>query len=292
MKRWILVVCLLLAALTPAVAQPADIREGLVLQSQVLKKAGRYSIYLPAGYETTRRSYPVLYLLHGYGDDDTAWIHFGELAQILDDAIARREATPMIVVMPDAGVSWYMNSFDGSLKWEDYFIKEFIPYIESRFRVHPSRSSRAIAGLSMGGYGALLQSLHHPDLFGSCAALSSAVRTDAQIQALTEQEWQRRAQAWGPDPKGTARLTPHLEANNPLKLMAAGDVEKLKSIRWYLDCGDEDHLLPGNLALYQIMRDRDIPLSLRVRGGGHVWSYWRSGLPAVLSFVTAGFRQN
>jgi len=293
MKRWLLMIVTLFAALMPAVAQPSDVREGLLVPSQIMKKPMRYSIYLPAGYETARRTYPVLYLLHGYTDDDTAWIHFGELAQILDDAISRREATPMIVVMPDGGTSWYVNNFDGSVKWEDYFIKELIPYVESRFRVHPSRYSRAIAGLSMGGYGSLVQSLHHPDLFGSCAALSAAVYTDAAIQAFSDDDWRKvRSVVWGPDLKGTARLTPHLGANNPIQLMAAGDLEKLKSTRWYLDCGDDDFLLPGNLALHQAMAERGIAHALRVRGGAHVWTYWRTGLPGVLNFVTAGFRQN
>ncbi len=293
MKRLALSVFLLLASVIPAPAQTGEIREGLTMQSQILHKQMRYSIYLPPGYEASRRLYPVLYLLHGYTDNDSAWIHFGEMAQALDDGIARREITPMIVVMPDGGTSWYVNNFDGSLRWEDYFIQELIPFLESRFRAHPARASRAIAGLSMGGFGALVQSLHHPDLFGACAALSAAVYTDAAIEAFDPEDWtQVRAVVWGPGLKGGARLTAHLQANNPLKLVATGDLPKLREVRWYLDCGDEDSLLPGNLALHQAMVDRGISHALRVRGGSHVWTYWRTGLPAVLSFATSAFRQN
>lgn len=199
----------------------------------------------------------------------------------------------MIVVMPDGGTSWYVNNFDGSVKWEDYFIKELIPYVESRFRAHPARYSRAIAGLSMGGYGALVQSLHHPEVFGACAALSAAVYTDAAIQTFDEDDWTKvRSVVWGPGLKGEARLTAHLQANNPLKLVASEELSKLRSVRWYLDCGDEDFLLSGNLALHQAMVDRGVRHALRVRGGSHVWTYWRTGLPAVLSFVTTAFRQN
>jgi len=293
MKRFTLILFLLLAAVLPALAQTGEIREGLVMPSQILKKSTRYSIYLPPSYEGSRRMYPVLYLLHGYTDDDSAWIHFGEMAQAMDDGISRRDITPMIVVMPDGGTSWYVNNFDGSVRWEDYFIKELIPYVESRFRARPARDSRAVAGLSMGGYGALVQSMHHPEVFGACAALSAAVYTDTDIKAFDEEDWNRvRSVVWGPGHKGEARLTAHLQANNPLKLATTENLEKLRSVRWYLDCGDEDFLLPGNLALHQAMADRGIHHALRVRGGGHVWTYWRTGLPAVLSFVTAAFRQN
>ena len=292
MKRLVVLGLLLLSVLGPLRAQ-GEVREGLVMQSQIMKKSMRYSIYLPPGFEASRRMYPVLYLLHGYTDDDSAWIHFGEMAQTMDDAILRRDVTPMIVVMPDGGSSWYVNNFDGSVRWEDYLLKELIPFIESRFRAHPNRRSRAIAGLSMGGYGSLVQCMHHPDVFGACAALSAAVYTDAQIQAFSDDDWSKvRAAVWGPELKGPARLTAHLQENNPLKLAATENLEKLRNVRWYLDCGDEDFLLPGNLALHQVMTDRGIPHALRVRGGSHVWTYWRSGLPAVLTFVTAAFRQN
>jgi len=293
MKRLVVLASLFVSLLAPLRAQSGEVREGLVMQSQVLKKATRYSIYLPPGFEMSKRLYPVLYLLHGYTDDDSAWIHYGEMAHIMDEAIARREVTPMIVVMPDGGTSWYVNNFDGSVKWEDYFIKELIPYIESRFRAHPNRRSRAIAGLSMGGFGSLVQAMHHPDLFGACAALSAGVYTDDQIRSFSEEDWTNvRAVVWGPGLKGADRITEHMQANNPLKLAAVLDPQKLKSVRWYLDCGDEDFLLPGTLALHQVLVDRGIPHALRVRGGGHVWAYWRSSLPSVLSFATSSFRQN
>ena len=293
MRRLAVLLLALLAWTLPVRADSGDVREGLTLPSQVMKKTMRYSIYLPPGYETTRRTYPVLYLLHGYSDDDSAWIHFGDLPAIMDEALSRRDVAPMIVVMPDGGTSWYVDNFDSSVKWEEYFIKEFLPYIESRFRVHPTRSSRAIAGLSMGGFGALVQTLHHPELFGSCAALSGAVYTDSAIQAFSDEDWTRiRAVVWGPGLKGSTRLTTHMAANNPIKLVASSDPEKLKSVRWYLDCGDEDSMLAGNLALHQAFSDRGVRHALRVRGGAHTWAYWRSALPATLSFVTASFRQN
>jgi len=287
-------VCLLLLVLAPlALEAQGEIRESLSLESKVLKRTMRYSIYLPSGYESSKRTFPVTYLLHGFSDDDTAWIHYGEVGQTLDRAIAAREITPMIVVMPDGLTSWYVNSHEGALAWEDYFIREFIPYLESRFRIRAHRQARGLAGLSMGGHGTLLMAARHSQLFGAAAALSPAVFTREGWTRLPQEAWDRMfAPVFGAGLQGEARLTAHQQANDPLRLLASLPAEDLRRVRFYLDCGDQDSLLDGVVAVHQVMQTRQIPHALRVRGGGHTWSTWRSALLPALGFLSDSYRLN
>ena len=119
--------------------QSGIVKESLKLNSTAMGKEVEYSIYLPADYETSSRSYPVVYLLHGYTDDETGWVQFGEAHLIADQLIQDREVPPMIIVMPDAGVSWYINSYDGEMKFDDFMIKEFIPHIDFTYRTRPQK---------------------------------------------------------------------------------------------------------------------------------------------------------
>lgn len=282
---------LIVFAALPALAQ-GEVREGLALPSETFRKPMRYTIYLPPGYEQSKRTYPVVYLFHGFGDDDAAWIHNGELAETLDRAIADRKVTPMIVVMPDGGVSWYVNSADGASKWEDYFMKEFMPFIEERFRVRPQRGSRAIGGVSMGGYGALSYALRHSDRFSACLALSASLRAPEDVAAITPERWaQAYAATFGPG-KGEARLTAHWQSLSPLRVLEAAKPEAYPATRIYLDCGDRDPLLKGTFAFHTLLDARGVSHALRVRGGGHTWGYWRSGLLGGLTYLSDVFRED
>ena len=127
-----------------------------VIKSDILKRDVNYTVYLPEGYEKNERNYPVTYLLHGYGDSDDGWVQFGEINRLADAAIKEGKIAPMIIVTPDGFKSFYMNAADGSMNYEDFFIKELIPHIEKTFKVKTEKRFRGIAGLSMGGYGSLL----------------------------------------------------------------------------------------------------------------------------------------
>jgi len=132
------------------------VKEKQVIASKILNRNVHYSIYLPSDYNTSERSYPVTYLLHGHGDADDGWIQFGEINRLADKAIADGTIPPMIIVTPDGFKSFYINAADGSLSYEDFFIKELIPHIEKTYKVKSEKRYRGIAGLSMGGYGALI----------------------------------------------------------------------------------------------------------------------------------------
>ncbi len=129
---------------------------------------------MPTDYEGSQRRYPVLYLLHGFSDDETGWAQFGKVQKITNETIAKGDATQMIIAMPDAGVSWYINDASGKVPFQDFFIKEFIPYIDSVYKTRSKKEYRAVADLSMGDYGSLIYGMKHPDLFAACASLSAA----------------------------------------------------------------------------------------------------------------------
>lgn len=286
--RKILSVIIALLAVFNGFSQNGKVIESLKFESKLVSYPVEYSVYLPADYETSQRSYPVLYLLHGYSDDETGWIQFGEANSVADKAIASGDATPCIIVMPDGKVSWYVNSFDGKDPWEDMFVKEFIPFIEKEYRIRPKKEFRAIAGLSMGGNGALLLSMRNPDLFSSCVAMSSGTFTDEEI--LADDTYDRYfGNIYGPKTKEA--VSEHWKAYSPLYLLDSVDKEKLKSIRFYIDCGDDDFLYKGNSALHIKMRDLGIPHEYRVRNGGHEWSYWRTGLYDGLKFISEKFQR-
>jgi S-formylglutathione hydrolase FrmB len=269
-------------------SQTGKVMESIKFEIKLVSYPVEYSVYLPAGYENSQRSYPVLYLLHGYSDDETGWIQFGEANAIADKGIANGDFTSCIIVMPDGKVSWYCNSFDGKDPWEDMFVKEFIPFIEKQYRIRPQKEFRAIAGLSMGGNGALLLAMRNPDLFSTCVAMSAGTFTDEEI--LSDDSYDSYfGNIYGPKTKDA--VSEHWKANSPLYLLDSVDKEKLKSIRFYIDCGDDDFLYKGNSALHVKMRDLGISHEYRVRQGGHEWSYWRTGLFDGLKFISEKFHR-
>jgi enterochelin esterase-like enzyme len=153
MKTLSITVVLALCMPVLALAQRGKVLETRTVKSAILKMDRKYSIYLPAGYDESDQSYPVLYLLHGSGDDHTGWVQFGQVQNIADRTIAEGLAGPMIIVMPDAntGTRGYFNAIQGNFNYEDFFFKELIPHIEKTYRVRSERRYRAVSGLSMGG---------------------------------------------------------------------------------------------------------------------------------------------
>ena len=275
-----------LILLTPSFAQKGKVLESLIFKSNIVSYPVKYSVYLPADYETSRRSYPVVYLLHGFSDDETGWIQFGEATEIADKGAAEGAFPSCILVIPDGKVAWYFNSADGKDKWEDMFIRELIPFVEKEYRIRAKKEFRAIAGLSMGGYGALGLSMRNPELFSTCVALSSATFSDEEIVIQPDDQYNAFFKnIYGDYLKGEARLTKTWKENSPLHLIHSVALEKLKGIRFYIDCGDDDFLYKGNSLLHIGMRELNIPHEYRVRNGSHSWSYWRTGLYDGLKFI-------
>ena len=286
MKKNLLLGSLSLFLSLSTLGQSGKVFDNLSMTSKILKGERKFAIYLPPDYETSQRNYPVLYLLHGSGDDQTGWIQFGEVLRIADKSIKIGKATPMIIVMPDAntGKRGYFNDIDGAWNYEDFFFEELIPHIEKTYRAKSEKKYRAISGLSMGGGGSFMYALHRPDMFSSACPLS------AYIGPLSIEKFKERLSRNNesfPD----SVIQQYFERHNALSLVNNITSEQKKAVRWFIDCGDDDFLYEGNSLVHIAMRKKEIPHEFRIRDGGHSWTYWRTSLPDVLEFVSEAFHQ-
>ena len=268
-------------------AQGGKVMDQLFLKSKILDSERKYAIYLPSDYEYSDREYPVLYLLHGAGDDHTGWVQFGEVKSIADKAIIEGLSTAMIIVMPDAQTQkrGYFNSLEGDWDYENYFFQEFIPFIEDTYRIKNEKRYRAIAGLSMGGGGSFIYALRHPNYFSSACPLS------AFLGALSFDDYYQKNKKKFKNIRKD-KVFNYYSNHEVLSVINNQTDENLKSVRWYIDCGDDDYLYEKNSLAHIALKKRGIPHEYRVRDGAHNWTYWRSALPQVLGFVSEHFHQN
>jgi S-formylglutathione hydrolase FrmB len=226
---------LLLAFSTELLAQQVEYKS---LPSKLLGRELRYGVYLPPSYASSpNKKYPVLYFLHGLFEDEMRWSTRGHTDQILNRMIAEGRIGEFIVAIPNGGTSFYTNTRDGSEKWEDAIVTEFIPLIESSYRVIASRATRGISGTSMGGYGALKIAMKHPDLFGSASAHSAVLLQDLSAAKVSAGRLQRFQDMFDKI-YGINQDLSYWEANNPMTL--AKDTKKLNGLKLYFDCGTED----------------------------------------------------
>lgn len=257
------------------------------LYSKVLNAKRAYTVILPSSYKSNPdKQYPVLYLLHGMYDNNVSWTNKADAHMESDRLFKSFLASEMIIVTPDAGgydpVTEQNGYFDiPGWPYEKFFFEEFMPFIEKTYRIIGDKEHRAIAGLSMGGGGTVSYAQRHSDKFCAAYAMSAWV-------SLTDE--QRK------DPTAFAgKIVPlHLSIikNDCIEYVKNADektVEELKSVLWYIDCGDDDFLLDRNLEFYQAMRAKGIPCQLRVRDGGHTWEYWHTALSTCIPFVSNTF---
>lgn len=281
-----------IATLSGATAQDAGkYIEELCLESKCLKGTRKFSIYLPADYQVSERTYPVLYLLHGAGDNHTSWEQFGEVRHIADKAIASGEATPMIIVMPDAHEG-YFNELDNSWHGEDFFFNELIPHIEKNWRVKTDRQYRAVAGLSMGGGGSIGYALRHPEMFSAVCPLSAAPGPK-DYEEFINRAYRRIGKERTDRQSKEVLDSTYIETNLIEKFLSLKEeqLEKVRKLRWYFDCGDDDHLSIRLGGMRDAMDKQKIDHEYRIRDGRHNWEYWRGSLPEVLKFVSKSFHR-
>ncbi len=283
MGKRLLIFSLFLILLAPVSAQRSQILAD-TLHSEILGVDKSFTVYLPAGFDTSGEEYPVLYLLHGAFGKNTDWGKQGNMKRIADQVMSAGFALPMVVIMPDArgvnanGAGENMGYY-GTPTWlyEKFFFEEFMPAVEKKYRIRSDKGSRAIAGLSMGGGGSISYAQHHPELFSSVCSLSGLVGEPSRLRS-------------GADYVESFRES--VVANAPQRFLETADKEQLaalKTVRWYLDCGDDDFLAEDNVRFFVTMKKLGIPLQFRMRDGGHSWEYWQSALPSVLQFVSVGF---
>ncbi len=264
--------------------------------SNILDREMSYAIYLPPNYESHDLTYPVVYFLHGGGGSDTSKRHHRLIREFnfrntLDEAITNHTIVPMIVVIPDAGMSYYMNNINGSYQYEDYFFEELIPHVEQRFRLKIGRSFCGIAGFSMGGFGALLYSMHHPEKFSACAAIGAAIRTDEEIMEMPDEQYLRRYKsAMGDAAERDLRLNDFWYSNSILYLAESMHEKDKGKVRYQFVVGDSDYIYKGNSQLHALMRDAKIPHEYRVVEGKH-FEYFEGEFVNALKFISESFEE-
>lgn len=261
------------------------------IQSEVLGTERAYTIYLPAGYDkNTDKSYPVLYLLHGMDATNKDWYDRGHVKDVMDQLTASGEACEMIIVTPDAGGSVREDKWNGYFDmkgwpYEKFFFTEFLPTIEKQYRIKADKQHRAIAGLSMGGGGCTSYAQRHADMFAACYAMSAFLHMGAEgVDAQKVAEGNKTALLM--------EAAHRLSCVDYVKEADEARKEELRTVQWFVDCGDDDFLFDCNLDFYQAMRRARIPCQLRVRDGGHTWEYWHSALYTALPYFSRVFALN
>jgi S-formylglutathione hydrolase FrmB len=267
--------------------QAAGGGECRTVQSHVLNRGVAYCVLLPPSYasEPTRR-YPVLYFLHGLGDNEQMFLRSGGL-DLLEDLRGNHEIGEFLVVTPAGDSSFFINSHDNRVRYEDFFLQEFMPSIERRYRVRPGRTSRGIAGISMGGYGALRLAFVHPGLFGSVSAHSPALMEKLPAISVQGAPGMARLRLLG-DVFGSPPDPAFWERNNPIALARTAD---LRGLKIYFDCGAQDDygFDAGAKALDRALTARGVQHEFHLDQGGHDWSYFAAHLPASFRFQSRAF---
>ena len=284
LKR-ILILCGLLLV---GIQSQAGIIVNDTIQSEILSQAMPITVYLPKEFkQNPERHFPVLYLLHGLTDNERAWMDKGQMDRVADELMASGEAEDMVIVMPCAGGADVRNIWNGYFNmegwnYEDYFFKELLPSVEKEYRAGGKRELRAVAGLSMGGGGSVNYAMRHPDMFCACYAMSAWLESNNFLRAS--------------DKRATDKFSLLVEAVDKLaavKLldaMSQEDLNTLRTVAWFIDCGDDDFLLEQSENLHIKMRHRRIPTQFRVRNGDHNWEYWHNALRLCLPFVSRQFK--
>ena len=282
MKRVLTLLALALATLAAA-AQSRIVTD--TINSKYLDAEQKCNVYLPDGYSVDNH-YPVVYLLHGLTDDYTSWQKLGRVKDVADELIESGELLPVVIVMPNGGardIDNYQNGYFNMPRWpfEDWFFHEFLPAIEGKYNCGGSKGQRAVMGLSMGGGASVVYSQRHPGLFSSCYAMSPWL--DNKNHEVDAEH--------GPDSKFVITQKSVCD-HSALDFLARADeatVEQLKTVKWFIDCGDDDYLLHQTLQLYPLMRQRGIKAELRVRNGIHNWEYWHAAIRTALPFASRNF---
>ncbi|MGW0753359.1 alpha/beta hydrolase [Streptomyces sp. NPDC002587] len=291
----------------PSASGTSSLRTDLTVRSRLLGRDVPYSLYLPAGAGSAPGGggpdggVPVLFLLHGASGKHTDWVLKGSIVPTLERAVAAGRIPACALAMPDARrdpgrpgggqeETFYINDAGSGgdvLRYEDMFIQEFVPAVEQAHGLGGRAEKRAVAGLSMGGYGALMYALRYPGLFGAAAGLSTAHFTDEGYRAMPMEEWNRfYGHAFGRDLAGSARMTDRSREYNLADIIRRTASDRLGRTRYHLACGTEDtNYLPGTKDLGTAFAARGVDAEVDLEPGSHGWPYWSVAAEPMLDFL-------
>jgi S-formylglutathione hydrolase FrmB len=260
------------------------------LKSSILGTSVHYCVLLPPSYDAVvpnhpARQYPVLYFLHGLGEDEQTLFKTGGW-NLIEDLRQQHKIDEFLIVTADAKASFYVNSVDGKVRYSDFFLHEFMPYIETHYRIRRERRSRAITGISMGGYGALRFAFAYPELFSAVSAQSAAL--------ITESSKELSASSHSGTPLGPAFGDPinihHWKENDPLAL-AKKNKTGVGNLAIYFNCGRDDDFgfEVGASALDRQLQEEHIKHEFHLYPGDHSPSYFGAHLGEVIEFHSSMF---
>src|SRR5579863_5821652 len=286
---------LLVAVLCSGISSTAQSRiDCSALNSKILKQVVHYCVYLPAGYdagaaEHPARRYPVLYFLHGLGDNERTLFNSGGWT-VLDDLRKQQKMGDFLIVAPEGRRSFYINSADGSVRYSDFLLQEFMPKVESQYRVRPGRAGRAISGISMGGYGALRFAFARPELFSAVSAQSAALITESP------QELDTASRSGSPLGKMLAAVfgspveVAHWKENSPF-ILAGKNQAGLRRLAIYFNCGQDDNygFEKGAAALHEQLQKQGVKHEYHPYPGDHSLSYFLAHFTEVMEFHSRAF---
>jgi len=294
MPRSFQVMTLLVALIVSFPAHAQSRIDCNALNSRVLKYPVHYCVYLPASYaagatKNPPQRYPVLYFLHGLGDNEQTLFNSGGWT-LLDDLRQRHTIGDFLIVAPEGRRGFYINSADGSVRYSDFFLQEFIPLIESKYRVSSGRKNRAISGISMGGYGALRFAFSHPEMFSAVSAQSAALITESP------EELDSAARSGAPLGKVLAAVfgnpinVSHWKNNSP-SVLALRNAAALRKMAIYFNCGQDDNygFEKGAAALHDQLQKEGVKHEYRAYPGDHSLAYFLSHFEEVLIFHSQAF---
>jgi len=264
------------------------------LNSRILKQVVRYCVYLPTGYDASAaehppRRYPVLYFLHGLGDNEQTLFNSGGWT-LIDDLRNHHKMGDFLVIAPEGRRTFYINSADGSVRYNDFFLQEFIPHIEGKYRIRSGRAGRAISGISMGGYGALRFAFAHPELFSAVSAQSAALITESpQTLDSASQTGAPLAGVLG-EVFGKPINVAHWNENSPF-VLAKRNAAALRKAAIYFNCGQDDNygFEKGASALHEELQKESVKHEYHAYPGDHSLTYFLSHFAEVMEFHSKAF---
>ncbi len=286
-----LLACAVVLAIFTTAAHAAGQVQCATVKSRILGGPVKYCALLPDGYEKNKtRRYPILYYLHGLGDNEQSLVNSGGW-NIVENLRQSGKIGDFLIVTPEGDTSFYINSYDGRARYEDFFIREFIPAIETRYRVERTRAARGISGTSMGGYGALRFAFKYPEMFSVVSAHAAALMQKLPrrlIAAANEHATEMDMNGLFGNPVNQQFWT----RNTPFTL-AKLNAAKLKRLKIYFDCGDQDDygFDQGARELDALLTKLGITHEFHIYAGGHDWRFVAKHFPESLEFQSRALKQ-
>jgi S-formylglutathione hydrolase FrmB len=294
MRRWVRIVFLFAAFAVSLLAHAQSRIDCDALNSRVLNAPVHYCVYLPARYDAgaakhPAQTYPVLYFLHGLGDNERTLFNSGGWT-LLDDLRRQHKIGEFLIVAPEGGRTFYINSADGSVRYSDFFLQEFIPLIEAKYRISKGRSNRAISGISMGGYGALRFAFSHPEMFSAVSAQSAALITESPPELDTA------ARSGAPLGKLLAAVfgspidVAHWKENSPF-VLAQRNLAAVRRLSIYFNCGQNDNygFEKGAAVLHEQLQKEGVKHEYHGYPGDHSLSYFLAHFTEIMEFHSRAF---